>query len=583
MTHAVAPWIALAFFAGAITYRASAWFRNGLAPGARAIPAWSRLRSALHGLASTVFSARLFALLEALLLDVLLQRRLLKENAVRWLAHLCLFGAFMSLLLVHALAPLVTARLLPGYEATLNPFLLLRDLLGAVLLAGLAVAVHRRLFPKSPRRDTRPSDSFALALIAVIVVSGFLLEAAKIGSYERFRGMVREYAQPSDEAALAASWVEDMGMVAPGSRATPELVARGREIHAASCAACHSPARSGFMGYAVAGLLRPVAPRLDALGVPAILSAIHFYACLIGLALLPFTKLFHVVATPICLMASAVTVRGRSDPANVATKQMVELDACTHCCACSAHCSMAATSDVVRNGQVLPSEKMAALKMLASGRDLGPALLRSLQEGVCLCTGCDRCTVACPSGIDLLGLWTCAREALLARGEPEYALLSPLSLRRGLMQAELDPAAYRDAVERPRRALAAHFDFAALDDRSAVLTPGDGRLWRALRGSPQSGSASSCVGCKTCTTACPVVRDHVDAQPALGLLPHQVLYAARLGLAGLVLGSRMLWDCLGCYQCQELCPQGVAVADVMYELKNVAIAQATGREVRRSA
>jgi heterodisulfide reductase subunit C len=38
----------------------------------------------------------------------------------------------------------------------------------------------------------------------------------------------------------------------------------------------------------------------------------------------------------------------------------------------------------------------------------------------------------------------------------------------------------------------------------------------------------------------------------------------------------MLWDCLGCYQCQELCPQGVAVTDVMYQLKNVAIAQAAG-------
>jgi heterodisulfide reductase subunit C len=55
-----------------------------------------------------------------------------------------------------------------------------------------------------------------------------------------------------------------------------------------------------------------------------------------------------------------------------------------------------------------------------------------------------------------------------------------------------------------------------------------------------------------------------------------VVYSARLGLEGLVLGSRMLWDCLGCYQCQELCPQGVGVTDVMYQLKNVAIAQAAG-------
>ena len=55
---------------------------------------------------------------------------------------------------------------------------------------------------------------------------------------------------------------------------------------------------------------------------------------------------------------------------------------------------------------------------------------------------------------------------------------------------------------------------------------------------------------------------------------NQVLYSVRLGLWGLVLGSNMLWDCLGCYQCQEHCPQGVGVTDVLYELKNVAIARA---------
>ncbi len=52
------------------------------------------------------------------------------------------------------------------------------------------------------------------------------------------------------------------------------------------------------------------------------------------------------------------------------------------------------------------------------------------------------------------------------------------------------------------------------------------------------------------------------------------MYAARLGLSGLVLGARMLWDCVGCSQCQELCPQGVGVTDAIYGLKNLAIAQA---------
>jgi heterodisulfide reductase subunit C len=35
----------------------------------------------------------------------------------------------------------------------------------------------------------------------------------------------------------------------------------------------------------------------------------------------------------------------------------------------------------------------------------------------------------------------------------------------------------------------------------------------------------------------------------------------------------MLWDCLTCFQCQEQCPQGVGVTDVLYELKNRATRQ----------
>lgn len=141
------------------------------------------------------------------------------------------------------------------------------------------------------------------------------------------------------------------------------------------------------------------------------------------------------------------------------------------------------------------------------------------------------------------------------------------------MASALGPA-YREAAERPRRALAAHFGFAGQAEPSAVLVPGDDRPWSALRRSLQASTAAGCFGCKTCTTACPVVASLHDPQRALGLLPHQVVYAARLRFWGLVLGSSMLWDCLGCYQCQELCPQGVALTDVLYELKNVAIAQA---------
>jgi len=51
------------------------------------------------------------------------------------------------------------------------------------------------------------------------------------------------------------------------------------------------------------------------------------------------------------------------------------------------------------------------------------------------------------------------------------------------------------------------------------------------------------------------------------VLPETVVLAC-LGLADLAVGSRMVWDCATCYQCQEHCPAGIRVTEVLYELRN---------------
>jgi heterodisulfide reductase subunit C len=68
-----------------------------------------------------------------------------------------------------------------------------------------------------------------------------------------------------------------------------------------------------------------------------------------------------------------------------------------------------------------------------------------------------------------------------------------------------------------------------------------------------------------------VVASYDNPQEVLGMLPHQIMHATNLGIRDLALGSLMLWDCVTCYQCQEHCPQGVKVTEVLYELKNLAI------------
>ncbi|MBW2740248.1 MAG: 4Fe-4S dicluster domain-containing protein [Deltaproteobacteria bacterium] len=94
----------------------------------------------------------------------------------------------------------------------------------------------------------------------------------------------------------------------------------------------------------------------------------------------------------------------------------------------------------------------------------------------------------------------------------------------------------------------------------------------------QATTYSYCFSCQNCSTVCPVVGNYENPQEALGLLPHQIMRSVGLSLKDLAFGSKMLWDCVTCYQCQEHCPQGVKVTDILYELKNLAIKESFNNE-----
>jgi Fe-S oxidoreductase len=179
--------------------------------------------------------------------------------------------------------------------------------------------------------------------------------------------------------------------------------------------------------------------------------------------------------------------------------------------------------------------------------------------------------VVCPVGINLQDLWFNVREDLLQKGYPEFLALSPLSYYRGLMRAELVPTNYPEPLARTRKAIADEYKVLKLPD--LPLVPIEKGFQVELNPSAQANTFSFCFNCETCTTVCPVVANYDNPQEVLGLLPHQIMHSCGLGLKDLALGSNMLWDCLTCYQCQEQCPQGVCVTDVLYELKNLAVKQ----------
>lgn len=579
MVYSIGLYASLIIFGIGLLYRISSWFRRDIGIYAKETSPSARVWAAFRGILRTLFSAKILILLKVLLVDVLFQGRVLKEDFLRWVMHLLIYWGFMLLLLMHALSGLITQPLFPDYVSTLNPFLFLRDLFGFMVIVGIGIALYRRFILKVPRLRTNARDFYAIIILAIIMLSGIFLEGTKITSHTKYQEMVQEYSDTDDEEelrALESYWVEHFHMVSPNVKGPfdEDILAQGQELHEMNCEACHSPPAWGFTGYTAALVVAPFALFLDRIHTAAVLWYIHFLACFLGLAYLPFSKMMHIIASPISLLTNAVMEKEATDPANMATKQVMELDACMHCGTCSLRCSVAVAFDKIGNLTILPSEKMVFLRKYLSRKDLNSSALRAIQEGIYLCTNCDRCTVVCPAGISLKDLWLSVREEFVQKGDWVPLVLSPFSFYRGLNQQELDPANYQEPLEGARASVAADCRLMNRPDEIIPLNTIDKGIKNQADRSPQADTYAYCYACENCTTVCPVVENFENPQEALGLLPHQIMRSLGLGVRDLALGSKMLWDCVTCYQCQEHCPQGVKVTDVLYELKNLAIRSA---------
>ena len=73
-----------------------------------------------------------------------------------------------------------------------------------------------------------------------------------------------------------------------------------------------------------------------------------------------------------------------------------------------------------------------------------------------------------------------------------------------------------------------------------------------------------CYQCGSCTGGCPVGKI-IDSYN-----PRQIIHMTLMGLKDEVLSSDSIWLCASCYTCQERCPQGVEIADLMFALRNMA-------------
>jgi heterodisulfide reductase subunit C len=74
----------------------------------------------------------------------------------------------------------------------------------------------------------------------------------------------------------------------------------------------------------------------------------------------------------------------------------------------------------------------------------------------------------------------------------------------------------------------------------------------------------TCYHCHKCTAGCPVVG-------AMQYGPDRILRMIALDQFDLLLPSRDIWLCVGCYTCATRCPNGIDISAVMDSLRQLAL------------
>jgi heterodisulfide reductase subunit C len=527
-------------------YRIIRWFTLKVGPDARPISAGIRLYRAIAGLFSVLFSRKILRLVGVFIFRVILQGHILKKDPWRWLMHFSIFAGFLLLVLFHAMDDLISVNLFYDYYPTVNPFLFLRNLCGALVVLGIVIAGARRLTSKGLRKTSTPHDVLALVLLSIMLLTGFILEGSKIISEPIFDEMVEDYADPEDSDALEALksfWAKNYGVVfadAP-DLSDPDLIEAGGEIHQESCSFCHARPTAAFVSNPISKIIRPVGVWVNSIRLDLILWQVHFLCCFALLAYLPFSKFRHLFTSSVSLMIRSLEDKAALQPANRVTRRVVSLDACMNCGQCSLHCSVEPINRVLGNLNILPSHKLGSLKKYARKKLTTSRELSDFNEGSFICTECNRCTEVCPAGINLQDLWLSSKDDLSLSGP-----------------------------SRPYRQVRDGLAFGQPEIKSVENTVFDPGLCQ-MDYSDSPASFSACIQCGTCTNVCPVVADYQQDPQLMGYLdltPQQIVNTYRLGITDRALDSKMAWDCFMCFKCQEHCPKEIPVAEMMYELRN---------------
>jgi len=244
-------WIAAIIFLLGILSTVSVWYSGEVAGERESLH--RKIALSAEAVWSTVFSRKLFTIAKVVLLDVIFQRRILKESVQRWAIHTLIYLGFLIRFFFSLVTGIVFAAA-SDWSVSLalinknHPFTaFLYDFLGLMIVVGVVWAIIRRLIVKPSYSVAEGQDKVALMLVGLVIVIGFVVEGARI--------IVTQI--PPEVAAYA------------------------------------------FIGYPLAKLLSLTG--IDWQGVYGILWYIHAVLAVVFIAYLPFSKMKHILFTPVVL------------------------------------------------------------------------------------------------------------------------------------------------------------------------------------------------------------------------------------------------------------------------------------------
>jgi nitrate reductase gamma subunit len=181
---------AMAVFVAGAVLTLTTWLQ-GKVDGRSDLGAGQKLLLLIRKALRTIFSARLGALLKALIWDGAVHPTLFKEHKLRWVAHFCVFGGILLLTMLSAFSFISVDIMIPllkmdniftaifaNKDHPITAFL--NDFGGLVVMVGLAIVIIRRYVIHELDMRTRMVDSEIIYLLVVIMVSGYLAEICRL-------------------------------------------------------------------------------------------------------------------------------------------------------------------------------------------------------------------------------------------------------------------------------------------------------------------------------------------------------------------------------------------------------------------